>query len=116
MAKAAAPKVAAKPLSKTQLIVAIADSTKLAKKDVAAVLDAVGEQIKVAMGKKGPGVFMLPGLFKISKKEVAKKPAQKHVPDPFHPGQFHDVEAKPAYSKPRLTALKALKDLVKNGK
>ncbi|MBR5711779.1 MAG: HU family DNA-binding protein [Thermoguttaceae bacterium] len=113
MAKEAAAKPAAKPLSKTQLIAAIAESTKLSKKDVAAVIDALGDQIKGAFTKKGAGVFMFPGLFKISKKEVKKRPAQKGV---MVLGKPRDIPARPAYSKPRLTALKALKDIVKNGK
>ncbi len=113
MAKAVAPKTAVKPLSKTQLIAAIAESTKLAKKDVATVLDAVADQIKFSMSKKGPGAFMFPGLFKIEKKEMPKQPARKHVADPFHPGEFRDYPAKPASCKPKLRALKALKDMVK---
>ena len=115
MAKEAAAKPAAKPVSKTPLIAAIAESTKLSKKDVAAVVDALSDQIKAAFTKKGPGVFMFPGLFKIAKKEVAKRPAQKNVLNRLT-GEVRDVPARPAYNKPRLTALKALKDIVKNGK
>ena len=115
MAKEAAAKPAAKPLSKTQLIAAIAESTKLSKKDVTTVIDALSDQIKGAFVKKGTGVFMFPGLFKITTKEVAKKPAQKNVKNPLT-GEVRDIPARPAYKKPKLTALKALKDLVKNGK
>ena len=70
---------------------------------------------KAAFTKKGPGVFMFPGLFKIAKKEVAKRPAQKNVLNRLT-GEVRDVPARPAYNKPKLTALKALKDIVKNGK
>lgn len=115
MAKEAAAKPAAKPLSKTQLIAAIADSTKLSKKDVATVIDALGDQIKGAFAKKGAGVFIFPGLFKIATKDVAKKPARKHVYIPMTK-EYRDIPARPAYKKPALKALKALKDIVKNGK
>ncbi len=116
MAKeAAAAKPAAKPLSKSELISAIAESTKLSKKDVATVIDALSDQIKGAFVKKGAGAFVFPGLFKIKVKEVAKKPAKKNVKNPLT-GEVRDIPAKPAYKKPQLTALKALKDIVKNGK
>ncbi|MBR0239461.1 MAG: HU family DNA-binding protein [Thermoguttaceae bacterium] len=115
MAKEAAAKPAAKPMSKNELIAAIAASTNLSKKDVAAVVDALGEQIKAAFTKKGSGVFVFPGLFKITKKEEPKKPAQKHKWVPMLQ-DYRDIPAKPAYCKPKLTALKALKDIVKNGK
>lgn len=113
MAKEAAAKPAAKPLSKSELIAAIAASTNLSKKEVAAVIDALGEQIKAAFTKKGSGIFVFPGLFKITKKEVKKRPAQKGVKVL---GEIRDIPARPAYFKPHLAALKALKDIVKNGK
>ena len=115
MAKEAAAKPAAKPLSKAELISAIADATKLSKKDVAAVIDALSDQIKGAFVKKGPGAFVFPGLFKIKVKDNPKKAARKGVKNPLT-GEVRDIPAKPAYKSPKLTALKALKDIVKNGK
>ncbi|MGL4593951.1 MAG: HU family DNA-binding protein [Thermoguttaceae bacterium] len=101
-----------KPLTKTQLITEIATATNLAKKDVTAVIDGFCEEIKKSFGKKGPGVFVLPGLIKIDKKKVKAQPAKKNVPNPLRPGEFINKPAKPAHEKVRVRALKALKELV----
>jgi nucleoid DNA-binding protein len=110
MANAASAK---KPLTKTELVTNIAAEANVSKKEVAAVLDALANQIKNSLGNKGAGVIAIPGLVKIEKKKVAARKAQKNVPDPFHPGQFRDVAAKPAYNKVKVRALKTLKDMAK---
>jgi len=76
---------------------------------VAAVLEALSNEIKKALGSKGPGVFAVPGLVKIEKKKVPAKPARKGVPNPFKPGELMDVAAKPASTKIKVRALKQLK-------
>ena len=43
----------------------IAAATELSRKQVASVLDSLSMQIKAAVGKKGPGIFAVPGLMKI---------------------------------------------------
>ena len=111
MAKEAAAKPAAKPLSKTQLIAAIAESTKLSKKDVAAVLDNLSVVIGKSLSAGDTATFTLPGLIKIEKQYVAAKAGQKNVPDPFHPGKTIDRPARPAHYKIKVKALKALKDM-----
>jgi nucleoid DNA-binding protein len=103
---------APKPLTKTEVIANIQAATEIAKKDIAAVIDALGEQIKSSLGKKGPGVFVLPGLIKIDKKQVKAQPAKKNVPNPLRPGEFINKPAKPAHQKVRVRALKALKEMV----
>lgn len=91
----------------------LATATGLTKKQVAAVFEALGDEIKKNVSK-GAGIFKLPGgLIKIAKKKVPAKPARKNVPDPFNPGQFRDYPAKPASSKVKVVALKTLKDMVK---
>ncbi len=50
---------------------------------------------------------------KIEKKKVPAKAAQKNVPNPFKPGEFRDIAAKPASSKVKVRALKTLKDWAK---
>lgn len=109
---AKAPAAAKKAPSKSEILNNIAQKTDLPKKQVAAVLDALTEQIKDSLGKRGPGVFAIPGLVKIEKKKVPAKPARKNVPDPFHPGEFRDISAKPASVKIKVRALKNLKDMV----
>ena len=106
MAKAAAKK----PPTKTEILANIAEATGLTKKDVAAVFDALSAEIKKALRPKD-GAFTIPGLVKIGKKKVDKKPAEKNVRNPFT-GELYDRPAKPAYTKVTVRALKNLKDMV----
>ncbi len=110
MAKAAT--AAKKAPSKSEVTNNIAEETGLTKKQVAAVLEALGGEIKKSLSNKGPGVFAIPGLVKIEKKKVPPRPAQKNVPNPFKPGEFMDRPAKPASVKIKVRALKNLKDMV----
>ena len=111
MAKAAAKTAKKKPLSKSQLVGAIADKTDLARKDVNNVLICLSDQIERSLGRRGPGVFTLPGLVKIEKKKIPARPAKKGVPNPFRPGELMDVAAKPASTKVKVRPLKNLKDM-----
>ncbi|MGI6402510.1 MAG: HU family DNA-binding protein [Thermoguttaceae bacterium] len=106
--KSAAP---FKPLTKTQIIQQIAESTELTKKDVSAVLDTLSKVIAESLATSNDATFTLPGLIKIEKQYVAAKPAQKNVPDPFHPGKTIDRAAKPAHYKIKVKPLKGLKDM-----
>ena len=81
------------------------------KKEVAKVLDTLGDLISASLSKKGVGSFTLPGLIKIEKKKVPAQAARKNVPNPFKPGEVRDIPAKPAHSKIKVKALKALKDM-----
>jgi nucleoid DNA-binding protein len=110
MAKAAAPK---KPVTKTELLTAIAAATDVPKKQVAAVLEALAAEIKKSLGSKGAGVIAIPGLVKIEKKRIPARKAEKGVPNPFKPGELMDRAAKPAYNKVKVRALKLLKDMAK---
>ena len=105
-------KAAKKPPTKTEILTNIAESTGLTKKDVAAVFDALAAEIKKNLGSRGAGAFTLPGLLKIEKKRVPKREARNNVPNPFKPGEFMDVAARPAYNKVKVRPLKNLKDMV----
>lgn len=109
MAKKKAP--AAKAPTKTEIMNNIAEETGLAKKDVIAVFEALNTEIGKAVSKKGPGVFTIPGLCKIVIKDKPATPAKKNQPDPFNPGQFRDIAAKPASRQVKVRPLKALKDM-----
>ncbi len=109
MAKAAARK---KSMTKSELLNAICSDTDLTRKEVNSVLDALGAQISRSLGRRGPGVFTLPGLIKIEKKKVPARKARKGVPNPFRPGELMDVAAKPASTKVKVRALQYLKDMV----
>jgi len=109
MAKAAAAK---KLPSKTEVLRAIAEATELKPKQVAAVLEALAGEIKKALSNRGPGVFAIPGLVKIIKQRKPATPARKNVENPFKPGEFRDIPAKPATNKVKVRALKNLKAMV----
>ena len=109
MAKTTAAK---KPLTKGQLMAGIAEDCDLTRKQVAAVFDCLSGNIKKSLGRSGAGAFTLPGLVKIEKKKVPARKARKGVPNPFRPGELMDVKAKPASTKIKGRALKALKDMV----
>jgi nucleoid DNA-binding protein len=104
-------KAAKKAPTKTEILQNIATATDLTKKQVAAVLDAVTEEVRKNLGSRGGGVFTLPGLLKIERKKVAARPAQKGVRNPFT-GELQDRPAKPAYNKVKVRALRNLKEMV----
>ena len=113
--KAATPEKKIKAISnaftKTQLYAHIAEDTQLARNDIAKVFDSLGDVIHGHVKSRGIGEFKVPGLLKI---KVTKKPAtkaRKNVPNPFRPGEFMDVAAKPARKVVKVLPLKALKDM-----
>ena len=121
MAKKAAPKGAEskagdgggsrpKAATKGEIYTHIAEKTKLSKKEVAAVFDSLSEMVARELGKKGPGLFQLPGLLKL---KVVRKPATKAKQgvNPFTKAPM-TIKAKPARNVIKALPLKALKDLV----
>ena len=104
-------KVAKKAPTKTEILQNIASATDLNKKQVAAVFEALTEEIRKNLSARGVGVFALPGLLKIEKKKVPARAAQKNVRNPFT-GELQDRPAKPAYNKVKIRALRGLKDMV----
>jgi nucleoid DNA-binding protein len=105
-------KQTAKAPSKTEVMNSIAETSGLNKKDVAKVIDALMDVIKTNLSSSGPGVFAIPGLVKIERKDVPAKAAQMGVPNPFKPGETRDIAAKPASVKIKVRALKNLKEMV----
>jgi len=103
--------MAAKQLSKTEILTSVSGTTELSRKQVASVLDAVGELAKKNVGKKGPGVFVLPGLLKIIAVQKPAGPAHKGI-NPFTK-QEQLYKAKPARKVVKVRPLKALKDFAK---
>ncbi len=101
-----------KPLSKTELIRRLAETTGIDRKVVGQLMKALEEEMQRALGPEGPGVFALPGLVKIERKLIPARPAKTGVPNPFRPGELRDIPARPAMHKVRVRALKALKQMV----
>ena len=100
-----------KSLTKSEILASIAEATELSRKQVSSVFDSLSEQIKNAVGKKGPGMFTVPGLMKIA---VINKPAVKARKgiNPFTKME-QMFKAKPARRVVKVRALKALKDMAK---
>jgi nucleoid DNA-binding protein len=101
----------AKPATKSEILSNIAETTELSRKQVASVFDALAGQIKAAVGKKGPGVFALPGLLKITVILKPATPKRKGI-NPFTK-QEQIFKAKPARKVIKVRPLKALKDMAK---
>jgi nucleoid DNA-binding protein len=94
--------------TKSQIVAAVAVKTDLSKKQVGAVLEALGDQIKKSL--KGGGVFTLPGLCKMRVVKKAATKAREGV-NPFT-GEKMTIKAKPASRKVRIRALKNLNEMV----
>jgi nucleoid DNA-binding protein len=119
MAKKAAPKAAAKSAvdksgkvkaaTKAEIYAALAEKTKLTKKQVATLFDCYVDWTKKQLAKKGPGAALLPGVGKI---KAVYKPATKETmkDNPFKPGEKMVVKAKPARTNVKIVALKAYKE------
>src|SRR6476661_5085555 len=122
MAKKAAPKAAApaapeksssgspKLATKGEIYTSLGEKTGLSKKEVSLVFDALNELIGKELGKKGPGLFTVPGLLKL---KVVRKPATKAKQgiNPFTKEPM-TIKAKPARNVIKAVPLKSLKDLV----
>lgn len=97
-------------LSKSQVLLAIAEATSLTRKQVGSVLDELESMVSRSIGKKGLGEFTLPGLLKIT---TVKKPARKARKgiNPFT-GEETTFKAKPASIAVKVRPLKKLKEFV----
>ncbi len=107
MAKKAATQ---KPMTKTEILASLAESTGLSKKEVGSVIEELGNLIGSNLGKKGPGVFNVPGLMKVKVVRKEAKPARKGI-NPFT-GEEQMFKAKPAHNVVKILPLKGLKDMV----
>ncbi len=103
-------KAAQKAPSKSEIYANIAESTGLSKKDVAAVLEALTQQINDNMKKGAVGQFTIPGLCKIVRVEKKALPKRKGR----NPATGEEVwlNAKPASTAVKVRPLKALKEMV----
>jgi nucleoid DNA-binding protein len=101
---------AKKPASKSETFATIAAKTGLTRKQVSSVFDALTECVAKGVAKKGPGVFVIPGLAKIT---VQHKPAtpERAGTNPFT-GEPTIFKAKPARNVVKVRPLKRLKEMV----
>ena len=99
-----------KPMTKGEIFRTIAEKAGLTRKQVAAVFDGLTGLISQSLGKKGPGLFTVPGLLKL---KVVRKPATKEREgiNPFT-GEKMIFKAKPARNVVKALPLKNLKSMV----
>lgn len=98
-----------KPMTKSQIVRQLAEENQLTQGQVNGVFDSLEKLMKKQLGRRGPGVFNVPGLLKI---RVVKKPATKSRKgvNPFT-GEQITIKAKPARRAIKVTALKRLKEM-----
>jgi nucleoid DNA-binding protein len=109
MADNKAPKP--KSMTKSAVYQELADKTGLKRKQVGDVFNALSDILKRELGKKGPGLFTIPGLLKM---RLVRKPATKARKgiNPFTK-QEQMFKAKPARNVVRARPLKTLNEMVK---
>jgi nucleoid DNA-binding protein len=95
-------------MTKPKMMDAISDKTDLAKKDCTAIYDALVEV--VAEQLRTTGAITLPGLVKLTVKDVPARPEHPGK-NPFT-GEDIIVKAKPASKRIKALPLKPLKDAV----
>ena len=99
-----------KPVSKSEVLANLATKTGLNRKQVAAVLDGLNDAISASLGKKGTGVFVIPGLCKIVRVHKPASPEREGI-NPFTK-QPTIIKAKPARNVVKMRPLKKLKAMV----
>jgi hypothetical protein len=85
-------------------------SSDLNRKDIGNVFAALGECLSLDIGKKGPGIFTVPGLMKVTRVTKPATKARKGI-NPFT-GEETVFKAKPARNVVKVRPLKALKEMV----
>ena len=96
--------------SKSTIIQSLAEATGLSKKQVGDVLAGLTDIVRREIGRKGPGVFAIPGLLKITKVHKPATKARKGI-NPFTKEET-TFAAKPARNVVKIRPLKNLKDMV----
>jgi hypothetical protein len=91
-----AKKSGSKPLTKTEIMRNISETTGLQKKDVVAVLESLTHEIQKALKGSGIGVFSIPGLVKIERRKVPPPPGPKGVHKPRTPSRVRSVTGPPS--------------------
>lgn len=107
-----ATKSIASKQTKAQILSAIAETTGLTKKQVAAVLDSVADLAAGHLQRGGSGEFVVPSLgLKLRRVTKPARPARTGI----NPATQETIQipAKPKTEVVRATPLKALKDVVK---
>jgi nucleoid DNA-binding protein len=99
-----------KPMSKTELIAALAMAAGLERKQVASLFDELAKLIEKELDDQGAGTISISNLLKI---KVVRKPAtaERKGINPFTKEETV-FKAKPAKNVVKLVPLRGLKELV----
>jgi nucleoid DNA-binding protein len=99
-----------KPMTKTEMIAALAESTGLERKQVVGLFDELAKLIAKELGEEGAGMVNISNLLKI---KVVRKPAtpERKGINPFTKEEMV-FKAKPATNVVKLVPLGGLKELV----
>lgn len=100
-----------KAMTKSEVYQQLATAMDVNRKQVAQFFEELAQLIKRDLGKKGPGVFTIPGLFKLKRIARPARKARKGI----HPITKEETlfKAKPASTSVRARPLKGLKDMIK---
>jgi len=101
---------AGKVRTKSEVFGTIAEQTGMPKKQVAEVFDTMKTMIEKDLSKRGPGIFTVPGMMKVTVQRKKATRARKGI-NPFT-GEPTTFKAKPARNVVKIRPLKGLKDLV----
>ncbi len=101
---------ASAPRTKSEIFSLLADTTGLTKKEVSSVFASLSDLVSKDVGKKGCGLFTVPGLLKVRRVNKPATKARKGI-NPFT-GEETTFKAKPARNVVKIRPLKALKDMV----
>lgn len=106
------PKAIADKQTKAQVITSIADTTGLAKKEVAGVFAALGDLVAGHIQKKGSGEFVIPDTG-VKIRRVVRPARKARMGRNPATGEEMKIAAKPASTTVKVTALKVLKEQVR---
>ena len=103
--------MANKAKTKSEIYHELIEASQLTRKQVASVFDCLTTIVEAELGKKGPGMFTIPGLLKL---KVISKPATeaREGINPFTKEPM-TIKAKPARKVVKAYPLKSLKEMVK---
>lgn len=101
-----------RPRTKSDIMSVISAQTGLSRKDVGHMFQTLTDMMGMDIGKKGPGVFTIPGLMKVTRVHKPATKARKGI-NPFT-GEETMFKAKPARNVVKIRPLKTLKEKANN--
>ena len=97
--------------TQTQIITSLADNTGLAKTQVKAVLESLGDLAKGHLGKRGSGEFKVPYMG-VQLRRKTKPATKKRMGRNPATGEEMVIPAKPKHDVVKAMVLKSLKELL----